>query len=239
MTAAWQRTWPSPSTLAGRDAHFTVDGTAYVRAANTVSDVLVGATMTLQAATGAPVAVATDPAGRNPDAIVGQLQGLVSAYNAVLDGVASSSDSLLYGIRDQLQRATQDPVAGAALRQAAAIGLSTGASTGSIAAGSLSGKLVLDEAQLRTALGRDPGAVATLVDGLATRLDGVIASAGGALQGRTGAENARIAEYHASLDQMTVRLDDRERRLRAQFTAMEQSLAQLKSLQAQFPSTFA
>ena len=95
---------------------------------------------------------------------------------------------------------------------------------------------MLDESKLRDALAADPDGVAALLggdapQGIAARLDSVLdrfAGSTGALGGRVAAETARLGGYRASIDQAGVRLTQRESLLRAQFTAMERSLGQLR-----------
>jgi flagellar hook-associated protein 2 len=261
------------STLAATDARFTVDGVAHTRSSNTVDDAIAGATLTLRAPTTAtPILLQTDPAHVDVDGVVGRVRNLVSAYNAVVDGLRGGlqekpvadpktvadrnrglffNDGAYASILDRVQRATADPVHGAATAydQAAEIGLSGGASSGGLSADALSGRIVLDEAKLRAALAADPAAVERLLtgdgpdrdgDGLATRLSAVVAEAtgsSGALGGRIETENRRAADWRASIDRMGERLDARESMLRSQFTAMERALGQLRTLQGSFASS--
>ena len=221
------------TTLAGRDSSFTVDGTAYTRSTNTIADVVPGATLTLKATTStAPLTVSTDPAHVDADGIVSALRTLVTAYNATIDGigttVAAHPDPMQSEIRARLQRATHG---------SAALGVSTGASTGTISQAALSGRLVLDESKLRAALASDRSGTEALAGSLASGLDAVLADvtgSSGALTTRIGSERSRIVGYQSSIDRMTVRLADRERLLQTQFAAMERSLGQLHDMQSRF-----
>jgi flagellar capping protein FliD len=191
--------------------------------------------------------------------VVARAKALVTAYNAAVDALNTAvsekpaasgagakgaffGDDLYETLLARLNGAVTAPVTGLALgrNQAASIGLSTGASSGAISADALSGRLVLDEQQLRDALASDPDGVAALLggdspQGIAARLDGVLTSAmsaTGLLTGRVAAETARLGGYRSSIDDANVRLAQREAYLRAQFTAMETALGQLHDLQS-------
>jgi flagellar hook-associated protein 2 len=247
-------------TLAGQDARFTVDGVAGTRATNRVADAIPGVTLDLRGATaGAPVTVTADPSAVDADGVVARAKALVTAYNAAVDALNTAvsekpaasgagakgaffGDDLYETLLARLNGVVTAPVTGLApgRNQAATVGLSTGASSGAISTDALSGRLVLDEQQLRDALASDRGGVAALLggdspQGIAARLDGVLTSAmsaTGLLTGRVAAETARLGGYRSSIDDANVRLAQREAYLRAQFTAMETALGQLHDLQS-------
>jgi flagellar capping protein FliD len=154
---------------------------------------------------------------------------------------AHFADSLYGDVLDRLSGAVHAVVGAAPTSpQAASIGISTGAPTGTYSPDAVSGRLVLDEAKLRSALDRDPNAVESLLaGGVAARVDAVVADVtgtNGVVAGRIRSENARIAAYQASADQLNVRLANHETTLRRQFTAMEQAVGQLRELQSRLPS---
>jgi flagellar hook-associated protein 2 len=252
-------------TLAGQDARYTVDGVAATSASNRVADGIPGVTLDLRAVTaGAAITVTADPFAVDADGVIGRAKALVTAYNATIDALSSAvrekpdasgstpakgafyGDDLYQDLLAKLNGAVTSPVAGLASsrNQAAAVGLSTGVSTGAISADALSGRLVLDESKLRDAVASDPDGVAALLggdgpQGIAARLDGVLTgltSSTGLLTGRVAAETARLGGYRASIDDANVRLTKRETYLRAQFTAMETALGQLHDLQSRLNS---
>jgi flagellar hook-associated protein 2 len=148
-------------------------------------------------------------------------------------------DSGLVSAMASLRQAIADPVAGnpAALDQLAELGISTGATTGAASPNqdSLAGKLVFDEAKLREALAGDQIGVRRLlggvqgVDGFAQRIDGIIdplARGGGLFESRITAAEGDMTRLKDSITRLDSRLEQREARLRAMFTAMEQALAQ-------------
>ena len=144
----------------------------------------------------------------------------------------------------RLRQEVADPLAGnpAALDELAEIGVSTGRASKESTRESLAGSLVLDEAKLDAALQADPYSVQRLlggvagVAGLAQRVETVVGSqigytqpdgrkVEGLLEGRLEAsqkELKRVRDQQAAMDK---RLEGKEKRLRAQFAAMEAALA--------------
>lgn len=168
------------TTIAARDARFTVDGTERTSASNSVDGAIAGVRLDLKAATSGPVTLDVDPARVDSDAIVGRMKAFVSAYNGLVDAAETAiaerptrtpttdverrrgvlfGDQNVAALLEGARRSLQDPVDGAssAVDTGAELGLSTGAPTG--ASGTTSGRLVLDEARLRAAVEADPGAV--------------------------------------------------------------------------------
>ncbi len=248
------------TTLAAQDAQFTVDGVAHVRSSNTVTDVVPGVTLSLRGATaGGSVTIASDPAAVDVDGIVAKARTFVTSYNDSVDALrravaerperggppargALFGDDLTTGVLARLNRAVHDPVAGlvSGSNQAAAVGISTGASTGALASEALSGRLVLNEQKLRDAIAADPGSVEALLSGddplgVVGRVQSVVAGltgSAGSIAGRITSESASAAGYRASIEQASIRLGQREDRLRSQFTAMERTLGQLRDTQS-------
>lgn len=194
----------SGTTLGGADAAFTVDGVAYTRASNVVTDALAGVELTLKgASTGTPVTVSTP--GPSKDAVVEAAKAFVNAYNATIDAIRSRTtekrvptaatttdarkgvlfnDTGLNGVLTSLRTAVSATVPGlsSTLDQASELGLTTGASTGggTLSQDAIAGKLTLDTAVLRTKLDADPRAVQKLLggsagtNGVAQALEGVL-----------------------------------------------------------------
>jgi flagellar hook-associated protein 2 len=112
--------------VAGADAKFTVDGVAFTRASNTVSDVIGNTTLNLTAAD--PNVTANVSVSLSTTAATAAVKGYVDAYNAVVDyikaqqtpGVDPShnptlyNDTLLRNARSALSQSMLSPVAGAA-----------------------------------------------------------------------------------------------------------------------------
>lgn len=112
--------------VAGADAKFTVDGVAFTRSSNTVSDVIANTTLSLAAAD--PNITANVTVALSTDAAQTAVQNYVSAYNAVVDYIKTQqtpgtdttnnptlyNDTLLRSARSALSQAMLSPVAGAA-----------------------------------------------------------------------------------------------------------------------------
>ena len=112
--------------VAGADAKFTVDGVAFTRASNTVSDVIANTTLTLTAAD--PNVTANVSVALSATAATAAVQNYVSAYNAVVDYIKAQqtpgtdptsnptlyNDTLLRTARSALSQSMLSPVAGAA-----------------------------------------------------------------------------------------------------------------------------
>jgi flagellar hook-associated protein 2 len=120
-----------------------------------------------------------------------------------------------------------------------AFGISTGTAKtgGTFSPESVAGKLTLDSTKLTAALTDNAAGLQTAMAGLGQRLSDVTTPVAGA--GVTAAldsvtsERKRVAEAIARTD---VRLVNKEKRLRAQFSAMESALARSQAAQAQLSS---
>jgi flagellar hook-associated protein 2 len=194
----------NPTTLAGADSAFSIDGVGYTRSTNIVNDALPGVELTLKGATvGTEVTVSTP--GADPDAVVNATKAFVTAYNTVVDAIRQQTtekrvpnatttgdarqgslfnDSGLNGVLTSLRSTISSAVPGvsSALDQLAELGITTGATTGggAVSQDSIAGKLTLDSAVLRTKLDTDPTGVKKLLggvvgtDGFAQRLEGLL-----------------------------------------------------------------
>lgn len=112
--------------VTGADAKFTVDGVAFTRASNTVSDVIANTTLNLGAAD--PNVTANVDVSISTSAATGAVQNYVSAYNAVVDYIKAQqtpgadpssnptlyNDTLLRNARGALSQSMISSVAGAA-----------------------------------------------------------------------------------------------------------------------------
>ncbi len=110
----------------GSDAKFSVDGVAFTRSSNSVSDVIANTTLSLTAAD--PNVTANVTVALSTSAAQSAVQGYVSAYNAVVDFIKTQqtpgpdattdpalfNDTLLRTARSALSQSMLSPVAGAA-----------------------------------------------------------------------------------------------------------------------------
>jgi len=156
-----------------------------------------------------------------------------------------TGDAGLSQLLGKLRQAVGDPVSGrpADLQLLSQAGLSTGAATGSATLGkdAVAGRLVLDAARLRdtlTARLADVKALFTATtgsyatEGLAQRIDREVTAwtaSDGLLSSRIASGDGMIATLKQRISEIDVRLAQREKTLRAQFTAMETALQAAQS----------
>ena len=248
---------PSPLTekpeyaRAGLDAQYKLDGVAMPDShSNVLKDVVLGADVTLKAttSTSTPVTFEIAAPGIDADAVKTKIKTFVNAYNSAVDfmrtklaekpvkGATTNSDAvkgLFYG--DSMLSGALSSMR-SQIGDLADLGISTGASTGTatISADAVAGRLTIDDTKLTDALAADPAALRTRIQDLGGRVTTVVAPlAGATMDARLSSVDSvrkRLADDMAATD---VRLADKEKRLRAQFTAMESALAASQAAQAQ------
>ncbi len=180
------------ASVAGVDAKFTVNGAAFTRSSNTVTDAIAGAELTLNGLTtaGTPVAVTVGSPSVDGKGLAAKVRAFVDAYNAVVDATRSRTtekrvtnptnttdakkgvlfgDTGLTNMLSQLRIATSNPISvgnSLTMDEFAEIGVSTGNPTGGTSTpDSLAGKLVFDEAKFLKAYEADPSSVERLLRG--------------------------------------------------------------------------
>ncbi|HTN22971.1 MAG TPA: flagellar filament capping protein FliD [Solirubrobacteraceae bacterium] len=239
---------------AGADAAYTIDGVAKTSSSNVLTDAVLGAEVTLRATTAAPVAVTISDPAVDTDAIKTKIQAFVTQYNSVVDFIRSKTTeapvknptttvdaakgafygdsmltSMLTSMRTQIGDLTD-------------LGISTGAPSGAarFSDDAVAGHLTLDGTKLDAALAADPDAVQTRIQAFGQRiLDVVAPPKGNAVATRLTSEDATRKRLADSMAAMDVRLADKEKGLRAKFTAMESALAAAQSAQAQMTAQLA
>jgi flagellar hook-associated protein 2 len=227
-------------TEAARNATFLVDGLAFTRTSNTVSDALPGVTLTLRKDS-APVedlVVANDP-----DATRARLQKFVDAYNDVMRLVqrqlapAKGSDRSASLQGDASVRGLQGKLQGVVVTTVPGLGtISTLADLGVKTA--KDGSLSLDAPTLDKAMTREPGAMNALFSqattGLAAVVDGLASAytrAGdGLLVSRQKGLDESIKALDRQADSMALRIEGFRANLLRQFAAMETTVSGFKSI---------
>ncbi|RST31557.1 flagellar hook-associated 2-like protein [Sphingomonas ginkgonis] len=222
---------------AAQDAEFTLDGVAYARPANSVSDVLAGVTLTLRkAAPGTPVAITST---RPTDALRQTVQDFVSVYNTLKKDVASATtatggDGALRSFNAQLSgllatTLTSDPT----IRTLGDIGLAT----------TRDGTVSLDTAKLEAALKSHPDAVGALFSpgtdpanlGIAKAIQQLNDSAT-ASNGLLAGLSSRLSKESASITSDQAKMEEREAaykaRLEQQFGTLDSRMSSLKATQS-------
>lgn len=212
---------------AGSLAQIKVDGIDIYRSTNTITDAIVGVTLDL--VKGSPIGeTATLKIDTDQEAVKQKLKDIVAAYNEVFNFVAKQkdsdwgSDSGLQSPKRRIQALLTTAVGGAGSFQTLSeLGLET----------QKDGTLKISESKLDDALKNNLSAVTSLlagadgVEGVAakfvTYLKGVTSSTDGILVSRKNGTEASVKRIDASIAKMEMRLAQREKSLRAQFTALE------------------
>jgi flagellar hook-associated protein 2 len=247
---------------AGVNATFTVDdGPAQSSRSNVVKSAIPGLQLTLKA-TGSTSVTVSPPGPDNSavknkvQAFVDQYNSTVDFIrtelaekrvpNATTDADARKgplfADTQLTGLLSQLRGIVSDKTGvGGAITSLADLGVSTGAATGGAAsADAVAGKLTLDATKLTDALTNNRLDVKSFLTdparGISTKLtkllDPVAKSTTGLLDVRAKQAGDEQKDIQDQIALMESRLTDKAARLQAQFTAMEQALAQSQSQQS-------
>ena len=227
---------------AAADASFTLDGVAYSRASNSITDVIPGITLTLKKATpGTPVSIGTQ---RPLDSIRQTIADFVSVFNSVKRNIAAArtatgGDGAMRALDQQLssligQSITSDP----AINSLSDIGIAT----------NRDGTLNLNNAQLEAAIVAHPDAVEAMFNpprdgahtpasdpGIALALksvkDGATAS-NGILDGLRSRLEKEAASINANREKMESREETYRLRLEKQFGSMDTRLSAIRATQS-------
>jgi len=228
--------------VAGSDSQFSINGgPLQTRNTNEVADAIGGVTLSLLSTGTSTVTVSTDD-----DAIVEDIQEFIEAFNTAVDDIRGltgesglfSNDLSIRTIESSLRTEIFNIVNGLSgdFRSLLDIGISTGDSFDASAVAHLE----LDEDAFRDALRTDRTNVAALfnnssgtgvADALYDYLDEVTKTTG-FLNSRAkanGTIDQQIESYNTQIENLQRRLTQREERLRAQFTRLEQYTADLQS----------
>jgi flagellar hook-associated protein 2 len=228
------------STHDATNAAFTVDGLAFTRQSNTVTDAVNGTTLTLKGQTNTKEALTLE---YDTAATTANLQGFLNAYNDIINTATTdlaqgggntdrnatlAGDSTLRSLIASAQQLMTTSVGSGSVRTLADLGIKTNFQDGTLS---------IDSARLTTVLQSNSAAVnnifsqtgtgigaatQTLSDLYTNIVDGLFTS-------RAQNLNTRIKQMDGDADQMQIRVDEFKTNLTAQFTAMEQIVSGLKS----------
>lgn len=224
---------------AAQDAFIRVDNQDISRDSNSFSDVIDGVTFNLKKAEVGTIETLTIAQDNN--AVKSRVEGFVAAYNTLNNTINQLSsfnadtgaagtllgDSALRGVQTQLRRTLTDAVQGVDISTLAELGVTTNQENGN---------LQLDTERLNAALTGNFASVANLFaseNGIAKRLDGVLeryTGSNGVLELRSSGLRSQLENISDDRERLDRRLEGLESRYRAQFTAMDQLVAQLQSL---------
>lgn len=224
---------------AAADAVVVVDGFTHTSGSNAVTGVIGG--VTLQLAQAEPGTTAALTVARDTEAVTTAVQTFVTAYNKVVQALASvtdynaetrtaapmAGDTLPRSLSAQLRGLLGDTVAGLSgeLDALSDAGVTT----------NTDGTLKIDDAAFAAALAADFDGIEALftsTHGYATKLDGILdgfLDSTGFIKARETTLTARLDRIADDREALQRRLDALEARLRAQFSALDALVAQMRS----------
>lgn len=241
---------------AGQDAQYTINGVAGTSATDTVTGAIPGVTLALQGVTGtgSPVTVTAQAPGPDTQSILNAVNQFVQDYNSTTQSIQSavntapSSESdpssynpysgSLYGdpeledLLSSMRQTMYTPGAGLPAGMAALsdIGISTGASTGTVSQSSLSGQLTVDTAQLTQAIETNPTGVKQILTQWSQSFQSLVngeASPGGAISSRIDGDNDLISNVQSQLTTAQQVYQQQETAMQAEWAQVEATLSQL------------
>jgi flagellar hook-associated protein 2 len=244
---------------AGRNAEYSVDGVAASSTTNTVSSAVPGVTLDLLAltTTTGPVTIDVQAPAPSASAITSQVQSFVSLYNSTIGAIqkqlntkpptspetaAELKTGTLFGdfdlssVLSGMRESIYEPIAEqpAELSSLAAIGISTGAPSGTAtySQSSVEGQLQLNTAQLEAAVQSNPAGVQQMLQTWAKSFEGAVntvAGPGGSLELRVNGDNTQTSEMASRITTMNELLSVRQKTLEEEYEAMEKAIAKSKA----------
>lgn len=229
----------------GTDAQATVNGLPVTSASNTLTNVVEGVTLTLGAKTTSPVSVAVSP---DTEKVKKALTDFTKAYNTLTTLLSKQTkydeatktagmlqgDSTAVSLQRQLRNLVgASSPASSVYQTLSSVGVSLQAD----------GTLAVDDTKFTKALTSNLGEVRKLFtatdltnssrSGIGTQLrkfSDAVLSVEGSLTSRTEALNKSLARNDTETKKAQSRVDDVEKRLRAQYSALDTKMSNLNSL---------
>jgi flagellar hook-associated protein 2 len=240
------------------EAEYVLDGGAPVNvSSNVLENVIPGLRLTLKGVTSSPATVTVSQPALDKDALKTKIKAFVDAYNAVVDDTRGEltskpvqsptsefqagygqlyGDSGLQGMLNTMRRQMTTVVTAAGINDLADLGISVPkASGGTASADAKNGKLTIDDAKLNLALESDWTAAksffSTFSKDVSTYVDSQTGSSG-VIDGRLKSADRSLATLKDQLTKANERIDAKEKRLKAQFAAMESAMQNSQTQQA-------
>lgn len=251
------------------NAAIKVNGGAEINPeSNVLENIIPGVRVSLKGITTSPVTVTTTQPAVNTDEIAKKVTALVDAYNAVVTATRSElaekrvptaattselqkgqlfgdtgMSSMLNSLKDTMTKA----ISGLGLTGLADLGIGV-PKAGTNAEDARAGKLVVDQEKLKTAIANDYLKVKELFSGKgATKgLTGVITDyvgtqtgTNGVITGRMKSDDTTLKGFTDQITKLNTRMEAEQKRLKAQFAAMETALNNSQTQQAWLTSQIA
>lgn len=216
---------------------------------NTLDFAIPGVKLQLKGVTAGFESVTVGAPTTDTEAMKTKVKAFVDAYNAVVTSTRAKiteksvadattttdaakgslfGDSGLLSMLSSLRVRMGERIAGlSGLDELSDIGVAVPKATGSTSQDAKEGKLAIDDAKLSQALAADPAKVRDLFEGFSAGLDTFIKSqtgTTGVLDMRDKSADAEIKRITAQADLAETRIQAKEKRLKAQFAAMETAL---------------
>ncbi len=241
------------------DAQYRLDGSATVLASqtNTLEYAIPGVKLQLKGVTADFETVTVGSPTTDAEAMKTKVKAFTDAYNALVSStraklteksvadattVADAAKGSLFGdsglqsLLSSLRMRMGDRVAGlSGLDELADIGVAVPKATGTTSQDAKDGKLAIDDAKLSSALAADPDKVRALFEGFSAGLQTFIkgqTGTSGVLDQRDKSADAEVKRITAQADRAETRIQAKEKRLKAQFAAMEAALLNAQSQSA-------
>jgi flagellar hook-associated protein 2 len=221
-----------------QDASLTIDGFTVTSASNSVTDAITGVTLELVAAGSATAGITRDNSG-----IEEKIQGLVDAYNTLMEEFDAMKESSL-GMDSSLRMMKQGFVD--ILSQTATV---DGADAYLFEMGitrDREGVLSLDSSDLADALASDFDRVSQILTdettGFANRFynyTDLLLDTDGVIDSKDDSLNGQLDTVQTQIERQELHMDSYEKLLIAQFTALDQTLAILQSTSSYLTSQLA
>jgi flagellar hook-associated protein 2 len=240
------------------DASYTLDGGApQTSKTNVLENAIPGLSVTLKAVTASPATLSVSEPALDRDSVKTKIKTFVSAYNAVVDSTRTlldakptmnptsefqagygvlHGDAGLQGMLSALRTQFTTFTDAVGIKDLSDIGITPPKAVGgTISADGKAGKIVLDETKLTAALDADWTAVSgfftTFSASVKTFVDKQTGGSG-VIDERLKTADRNLTRLKEQMDTANDRLDAKEKRLKAQFAAMELALQQSQTQQA-------
>jgi flagellar hook-associated protein 2 len=225
-------------TQAATDAALKINSIPITSTSNTITNAITGVTVTLKSGATLPANTTVTVSKDNSSSLVAAFTAMVKAYNdfsstahslSSYDAVHKKAAILLGNATLRAAQTQVNQVLGAvpagatgAYQRLAQLGVTI----------QRDGTMALDTAKLNAAISNDYNSVAALAAGLGksmnTALTGLVGT-GGIVDSATKGMNASIKDIDDQRTKFQSRLADIEKRYRAQFSALDTSVAQMKT----------
>jgi flagellar hook-associated protein 2 len=249
-------TYATPD-LTKLDSEYVLDGVTKSAKTNVLESVVPGLRITLKGATTTPATIGISEPALDRDAIKTKVKTFVDAYNAVVDASRAEmtekpisnpasefqagygtlyGDTGLQSMLNALRRQMTNVVSEAGVNDLGDLGISIPKSSGGVVSDDAkAGKLTIDDSKLSLALESNWTAAKSFFTGFSKQVTDYVdtqTGSGGVIDGRLKSADRNIASIKDQLTKANERIEAKEKRLKAQFAAMETAMQNSQTQQA-------